>query len=361
MQAAPLLYHTASINTAAPLLAQTSVLMIYTGGTLGMVYDKQRQLIPFAFEQILEKVPELLQFDCQLTVISYDKPIDSANMNPLHWLELARLIHEHYNQYDGFVILQGTDTMAYTASAISFLLEGLAKPVIFTGAQLPVGAIRTDARTNMVTALEFAASNANNGKTVVPEVCIYFNAQLLRGNRSKKVETSHFDAFHSENYPWLAKTGVNIDFNQQAILPIPSPTTLQLATSLSTDVAILKLFPGIQSKFIECLLHTEGLRGVVIETYGSGNAPTDDWFIDLLEDSIQRGICILNVSQCNGGRVVHGKYATSRRLAEIGVLSGKDMTLEAAITKMMVILAKNLSAQDLEYALTNPIRGEMTP
>jgi L-asparaginase len=353
------MYQTVSINTAAPLPAQASVLLIYTGGTLGMVYDKNRQLVPFEFEQILERMPELHLFECELSVIAYEKPLDSANMTPQHWLELAQLVYENYEAYDGFVILHGTDTMAYSASMLSFLLENLQKPVIFTGAQLPVGAVRTDARTNLVTALELASSSLRNGKFVVPEVCIYFNYLLLRGNRAKKVETSHFDAFQSDNYPFLAKTGVTAEFNRSAIL-VPKPDLkLQLHQQLCPNVAILKLFPGILPQTVQAVLQTPGLKGLVLETFGSGNAPTAGWFLQMLEETLTTGVVILNVSQCNGGKVMHGKYATSRRLQEIGIRSGSDITLEAAITKMMFVLGKNLSRSQTENLLTQPLRGEM--
>ncbi|MBC8112369.1 MAG: asparaginase [Verrucomicrobia bacterium] len=353
------MYKTVSINTVAPKPAETSVLMIYTGGTLGMVYDKNKQLIPFDFEQILEKMPELHLFDCQLTVIAFEKPLDSANIQPLHWLELAHIIHENYKLYDGFVILHGTDTMAFSASALSFLLENLSKPVVFTGAQLPVGAIRTDARVNLVTALEIASATAENGKFMVPEVCIFFNDTLLRGNRAKKVETSRFDAFQSDNYPFLAKVGVNLEFNTNAILPLPEKE-LSVQTQLCTDIALLKLFPGIHKSLIHNILHTNHLKGIILETFGSGNAPTDAWFVDLLREAIDKGIFILNVSQCSGGKVVHGKYATSRKLQEIGVLSAADTTTEAALTKMMYVLAKNLSPAETIKLLTTTLRGEMS-
>ena len=351
-------YKTVSINTVAPQPAATSVLVIYTGGTLGMVYDKNRQLIPFDFEQILEKVPELHQFDCQITVIAFEKPLDSANITPAHWLELANLIAENYEAYDGFVVLHGTDTMAYSASALSFLLENLSKPVVFTGAQLPVGAIRTDARVNLVTALEIASATPGNGKCIVPEVSIFFNDVLLRGNRAKKVETSRFDAFQSDNYPWLAKVGVSLDFNVNAILTA-AHKPLTIWQTLCSDVAILKLFPGISASLVSSILQTPNLKGVILETFGSGNAPTSDWFTALLRQAIERGIFILNVSQCSGGKVVQGKYATSRKMLEMGVLSASDMTSEAALTKMMYLLGKSTPRSITEMLVTTSLRGEM--
>jgi L-asparaginase len=353
------LYKTVSINTVAPKQAQTSVLMIYTGGTLGMAYDKLHQLVPFDFEQILEKVPELHQFDCKITVIAFEHPLDSANVNPVHWLELAAIIEENYDEYDGFVILHGTDTMAFSASALSFLLENLSKPVVFTGAQLPVGAIRTDARVNLITALEIASATAINGKCIVPEVSIFFNDELLRGNRSKKVETARFDAFQSDNYPYLAKVGVNLDFNTRFFLPLKPEKKLSVQKNLCKDVAILKLFPGISDSLIKNIIDTPNLKGLVIETFGSGNAPTNKWFTDLLRYAIEKDITILNISQCSGGKVVLGKYATSRHMLELGILSGADMTSEAAITKMMYVLGKNLSKSETADLLTISLRGEM--
>lgn len=353
-------YTTVRINTAAPFSAGTSVLTIYTGGTLGMVYDKDKQLIPFEFEQILDKIPELNQFDCDLTVISLNPPIDSSNITPTHWIELSKIIAENYVKFDGFVILHGTDTMAFSASALSFLLEGLNKPVVFTGAQLPVGTVRTDARVNILTALEIASANKKNGKVIVPEVSIFFNYLLLRGNRAKKLESSHFDAFQSENYPSLAKVGINIEFDKNVILPSPYLQTLKITETLNNDVAILKIFPGISKKSVESILNIENLKGIILETYGSGNAPSNDWFIQILKEKINNNLFVLNVSQCIGGKVMQDKYQTSRQLKDIGVLSGSDITSEAAITKMMYVLGKNLSKKDIEIQLTNSIRGEMS-
>ncbi len=354
-------YTTVKIKTAASQASATSILMLYTGGTFGMVYDPTgSHLVPFNFEQIVEKIPELNRFDFELTVIAFSKPIDSSNITPAYWAEMAEIIYKNYALFDGFVILHGTDTMAYSASALSFMMENLTKPVIFTGSQLPIGAVRTDARRNVITALEIAAAKNAEGYPVVPEVCIYFNNFLLRGNRAKKVESAHFDAFQSENYPYLAEAGVSIDYNYAAIASLKKQEKLNVSTAMDTKVAILKLFPGITRGTIECTLQMDHAKGVILETYGSGNAPTADWFISLLKEAIQKGIYILNISQCNGGRVIQGKYATSKQLQEIGVLSGRDMTFEAGITKMMYLLAKEKSADSIKYKLTSSIRGEMT-
>jgi L-asparaginase len=353
-------YTTIQIPTKASP-GSTSILMIYTGGTLGMVYDPSgKQLIPFNFEQIPEQVPELDRFDFALTVIAWQHPIDSSNVTPEQWIELATLIHENYALYDGFVILHGTDTMAYSASAISYLLENLNKPVIFTGSQLPIGAVRTDARENLITALEIASAKDEQGHPVVSEVCIYFNSLLLRGNRAKKVESTHFNAFYSENYPSLAEAGVTIEFNRAVIQPYEPGKTLSLQATMDNHVAVIKLFPGISPLVLESLVAIKELKGVVLETYGSGNAPTDAWFIDCLTKAIKRGIVILNVSQCIGGQVMQGRYQTSRQLEQIGVLSGSDMTTEAAVTKLMYLLGQKLSIEQLRTQVTRSIRGEMS-
>lgn len=354
------MYTEVKIRTAATQKASTAILMLYMGGTFGMVYDRNGHLVPFDFGHIVEKIPELNRFDFELTVIAFAKPIDSSNVTTAHWIEMAQVIHKNYEWYDGFVILHGTDTMAYSASALSFLLENLNKPVIFTGSQLPIGAVRTDARRNLITALEIASATDENKHPIVPEVCIYFNNFLWRGNRAKKVESAHFDAFYSDNYPALAEAGVSIDYNKPVLIPYQTGLELQCCHNMDSNVAILKLFPGINAGTVHNILHIPGLKGVVLETYGSGNAPTAPWFIQALSEAIDRQILVLNISQCSGGRVVQGKYETSKKLAEIGVLSGKDMTTEAGITKMMYLLAKENFLEAVKKQLICPIRGEMT-
>lgn len=353
-------YKTVDINTAAPHAPTASVLLIYTGGTLGMVHDEASQsLVPFDFEQILDKVPEMGRLGIKLTVIAFNQLIDSANVSPAHWIALATLIEENYNRYNGFVIVHGTDTMAYSASALSFLLENLNKPVIFTGAQLPIGAVRTDARENLITALEIAAAR-KEGRPVVPEVCIYFNNLLLRGNRAKKVESAQFGAFESRNYEPLAEAGIRISFNNKLIKPYQPYSELNVYKKLDSRVGILKLFPGISLDLVEAILSVPGQRGVVLETYGSGNAPTDNLFIQALKNAIDRGLVILNVSQCNGGTVNQGRYETSRMLAEIGVISGGDITAEAAMSKLMFVLAHYQDPAQIVKKLTTPLAGEMS-
>ncbi|MFD2521265.1 asparaginase [Emticicia soli] len=354
-------YKTSKITTSSIKNNRaTSVLMIYTGGTLGMVFDsKSKSLVPFNFNEILTNVPELHRLEFELTILALEKPIDSANIKPAIWVEIARIIHDNFEEFDAFVVLHGTDTMAYTASALSFLLENLSKPVILTGAQLPIGIARTDARENLITALEIASAKIN-GRPIVPEVAVYFNSYLLRGNRAKKKESSQFNAFRSENYPNLAEAGVTIDYNFPFIRPYRTDLPLQLHEQLDENVMILKLFPGMQQGLIHNIFNTKGLKGVVLETYGAGNAPSESWFLDELKQATDAGIVIFNVSQCDGGRVLQGTYQTSRKLEEIGVVSGSDITTEAAITKMMFLLGKENSPERVKFDLERDICGEMS-
>lgn len=350
-------YKTIQINTALPGKAKSRVMIIYTGGTFGMTYDAQGVLIPFDFGRILEQLPTLRNLSLEITVMSFDQPIDSSNIEPAHWKLIGEIIYDNYKQQNGFVVLHGTDTMAFTASAISFMLPGLGKPVIFTGAQLPISEPRSDARENLITSLEIASAT-QQGKPVVPEVCIYFDYVLLRGNRSKKVESMHFDAFKSENYPSLATAGVKIDYNYSAIRQ-REEKELGLLTRFSSDVSVLKLFPGIDSRTVEAILHTKEVKAIILETFGSGNAPSAPWFIAALKKAIERGILILNISQCPGGMVVQGKYETSRSLSEIGVISGADMTLEAAVTKLMLLLGE-YGVEEARKKISIPWAGELT-
>jgi len=330
------------------------VLLIYTGGTIGMQQDEHGTLSPVDFSGITDQLQELKRLDCLYGYHAFPAPIDSSNVNPDFWNALARVIGQQYDAYDAFIILHGTDTMAYTASALSFLLEGLSKPVIITGSQLPLGAIRTDAKRNIVTSAEIAVSD-----TVIPEVCIFFNNQLFRGNRCEKHTSSKFDAFQSLNYPPLAEAGVEIVFNTDDLLPL-SEKKPAIRFGFDTNVALIKIYPGIRNEVIDATLHTTGLKAAVLETYGSGNAPTHPEFLRILKSAIDRGILLLNVSQCSGGSVEQGKYETSYHLQQIGVVSGHDMTTEAAITKLMFLLAQEHSPEVIRKKLTVNLRGELT-
>ncbi|SEJ48619.1 asparaginase [Cyclobacterium xiamenense] len=352
-------YKIVRLNTAARTEIEYAVLIIYTGGTLGMAYDEQGSLVPFNFGKILEKIPNLNNLNISITVISFPEPIDSSNINLQHWVDMAYIIYENYDTYDGFVVLHGTDTMAYSASMLSYMLSGLNKPVIFTGAQLPISAMRSDARENLMTSLEIAISKAN-GKPIVPEVCIFFNHMLLRGNRAKKVQSVHFDAFESENYPPLAESGIVIDYNYASIRPYEEGKKLKYLNRLDNRVMVLKLFPGITKNVIQHCLQIEGLKGIVLETYGSGNSPSEDWFIHTMEEAVDRGLLVFNVSQCNGGRVIQGRYQTSTDLKRVGVLSGGDITTEAAITKMMFVLANESDETEIKRKMMTPLAGEMS-
>lgn len=323
-----------------------------------MVYEKG-QLVPFDFEQILDRLPEIKRLDFEITFTSLEQIMDSSNMRPDVWVELGQLIRHNYDFYDSFVILHGTDTMAYTASALSFMLQHLQKPVILTGAQLPIGVARTDARENIITALEIAAAQ-HDGKPIVPEVCIYFQNVLLRGNRAKKKETSQFNAFRSDNYTPLAEVGVTIEYHLPYIATPALGSIFELCPTLDENVAILKLFPGITPNVVRSILEINHLKGVVLETFGAGNAPTLPWFLQELKDATDRGVVIMNVSQCDGGRVMQGRYQTSTWFDKIGVISGADITTEAAITKMMWVFGQETDPDRIKTLLAQPLVGEMT-
>ena len=348
------------INTASPETPDSSVLIIYTGGTLGMVEDESGALVPLDFAHILQHIPSLKTLKLRLNVISFKVPFDSSDVTPEHWVDIAEIIHKHYHDFDGFVVLHGTDTMAYTASALSFMLQGLTKPVVFTGAQLPISAPRSDGRENLITSLEIAVAQ-ENGKPVVPEVTIFFDYMLLRGNRARKVESMFFDAFESENYPPLAEAGITITYRKDIIHdPFRDNVEFSLHKEFTNKVAVLRIFPGMSEDYVRSVINSPGLKGLVIETFGSGNAPTVSWFYQLLEDAVRNEVVIINVSQCTGGRVIQGRYHTSQKLKDIGILSGKDITTEAALTKMMLLLGENQDINQIKKALVHPLCGEMS-
>ncbi len=325
-----------------------------------MAYNSQGELVPMNFEQIRKKMPELRQLNMRVKVVSLGEPIDSSNVTVTDWYKMVALIEANYTLYDGFVVLHGTDTMAYSAAALSFLLENLGKTVVFTGAQVPVGRIRTDARRNLITALEIAVARYPVAGTVrVPEVCIFFNDLLIRGNRAKKVESQQYNAFRSENYPPLARAGIELEFNDKQIRLLPA-AHLRAHTYLDEQVTLLPLFPGLTERMMRAQLEVEGLRGCVLETYGSGNAPTAAWFLNCLREAHERGVQFLNVSQCEEGRVIQGRYETSAHLPEIGIIGGDDITREAAITKLMFVLGLKRSAAETSRLLTYDLRGEIT-
>jgi L-asparaginase len=338
---------------------KSSVLLIYTGGTIGMIQDAAtHELRPFDFQSLTSQVPELNRFDIELSTIASKHPIDSSNMQPEVWVDLAKKIQKNYSKYDGFVILHGSDTMGFTASALSFMLENLGKPVVLTGSQLPIGIIRTDGKENLITAIEIAAAK-KNGNPVVTEVCIYFEYKLYRGNRTFKHNSAHFDAFKSPNYPSLAEAGVNIQYNHNALLK-PNGKKLEVHTKLSNEILVLKLFPGLNQRMIESILQTKNIKAIILETFGAGNCSTQEWFTVALKKAIDKGIIILNITQCREGRVIQGMYETSSHLKKMGVTGGADLTFESAVTKLMFLLGQKLSNEKIKKLLQKDLRGELT-
>ena len=338
-----------------------SVLLIYTGGTIGMIENPETgALEAFNFDQLQENVPELKRFNYRISSYQFNPPIDSSDMEPSLWAKLVKIIAYNYDNFDGFVILHGTDTMAYTASALSFMLENLSKPVILTGSQLPIGMLRTDGKENLITSIEIAAAKHPDGTAIVPEVCIFFENHLLRGNRTTKINAENFNAFRSYNYPSLATAGIHIKYEYDRIHKANPNVALKPHYLYDTNVVILTLFPGIQENMIRNILHTPGLRAVVLKTYGSGNAPQKPWFIDLLKEATDRGIVIINISQCSTGSVEMGRYETGLHLLDAGAISGYDSTVESVLTKLMFLLGHGKNESEIRHQMSIPVAGEFT-
>ena len=341
---------------------ERSILIIYTGGTIGMKQDPvDFTLKPFNFGQILSEVPEIRKFVCRVDTYSFSPLIDSSDAQPEFWIDLARLIKKEYANYDGFVVLHGTDTMSFTASALSFMLENLEKPVVFTGSQLPIGMLRTDGKENLISAVEIAAAADEQGRPIVPEVTVFFDSHLYRGNRTIKYSAENFWAFRSENAPALADTGIHIKYNLDEIrYPKQYGNPLKISETLDTDVAILKIFPGMRENMVRALFATEGLRAVILETFGSGNAPTQKWFLDIISEADRRGLIIMNITQCIAGCVDMEAYATGIELKKMGVVSGYDSTLEAALAKLFYLMGKYADNDVVKRELNKNLRGEIS-
>lgn len=339
----------------------TRVLLIYTGGTIGMVENLETgALEAFNFSHLKSNVPEMKRLNFNVEVYLFDPPLDSSEISPEKWQGIAKVVEDNYSNYDGFVILHGTDTMAHTASVLSLMFENLTKPVIFTGSQLPIGKLRTDGKENLITALEIAADKDEQGRPIVPELCVYMQNLLMRGNRTIKVNAENFSAFNSPNYPYLAEVGVDIRYHDKFILTPDYSKPVCFNYRLDDNVAILKLFPGIKEGVVRSILEVPNLRGVVLEAYGSGNALRDPWFVDALQKAIDKGIVIVNVTQCLHGHVEMHRYETGQHLEKLGVASGHDITTEAALAKLMILLGNGKSSTEISRLMSTSLRGELT-
>ena len=337
------------------------ILLIYTGGTIGMFQNPQTGALEnFDFDNVLLHIPELRQFNLHLASTTFEPPIDSSDMDPSQWSKLVRIISDNYDSFDGFVILHGTDTMAYTASALSFMLEGLSKPVILTGSQLPIGTLRTDGKENLITAIEIAAATHQDGTPRVPEVCILFHNKLMRGNRTTKSSADQFDAFKSFNYPLLARAAVEIEYNDEFILPYNPQAVLKPHFSMDSHMVIFSLFPGMQASLVEKMLNTPDLKGIILRSFGAGNAPQKRWLSDALSRATEAGKVIVNITQCTGGSVVMQRYETGIQLLSTGVISGHDSTVEASIAKLMFLFGLGLTPEDVRTKMNECIAGEIT-
>lgn len=338
---------------------QTKILLIYTGGTIGMAKDYGDQsLKPFNFDNLLKQIPELNLLDCSFDYYSFETPIDSSDMKPEYWVNIAETIEKNYNDYDGFVVLHGTDTMAYTASALSFMIDNLDKPIIFTGSQLPIGDLRTDAKENLITSIQLASLQKNN-RPILNEVCIYFEYKLFRANRATKINAENFDAFESPNYPKIGVSGVHLEIKEDLLLKKGTSNSLSINKNLNADVGVLKIFPGMNRSFIESVLNAPTTKALIIEAFGTGNIFTDKWFIDLLKEKVEKGIHLIINTQCAGGMVEIGRYATSDALLEMGAISSFDLTMEAAITKAIYLLGQNLSREEFKRQYETNLKGEL--